>query len=151
MDELQHDQSAWHKKADFVIAAKIEDEVWSEEYSHEQLMAKKLGPNLYKVCSIPFALYNINLDDKVSLDEEFNIKRVIERGNYCSFRIATKDSDQQHAILKLLNQKYAVEQETFSDQLTAVAVPRKIANEVSGTLLNAEEEKNIIAYETLAS
>lgn len=148
-DELQHTSPAWKSKADFVVGAKIDDPTWAEHYPYEQLAVAERDNRRYIVCCIPFALYNICLGDYVTVDDEFNINKVVERSDYVGFRVATDSIDDQDALLHSLHD-FEVAVERHSDFLLALAVSNAVdGKRLAVRLQVAEDEKLIVQYETI--
>lgn len=148
--EIQHFEPAWRKKADYAIGMEISDETWREEHTWEQMAARQVSEKTFEVCCIPFALYDICIGDIVEVDDHLNVTRVVERGGYTGFRIATSNKAGQAKILKILLSLGSIPQEAYSDKLLAVASndPAEI-QAIADILLTAENNRTIMAYETI--
>lgn len=84
---LVHLNPILRDEADFIINAIVED----DEKRYEQLWVKMIDDDVYRVCCIPFFLYDIALGDVVSTkrqgDKLYLLDKVIEKSGHHSFRI----------------------------------------------------------------
>lgn len=55
--------------------------------SREQLWARKLGDGRFEVCCVPYLLYDVELGDVITLDEDGMLAEVVERSGRFVFRI----------------------------------------------------------------
>jgi len=147
--DLQHPNPALKDQADYVIGARIEDDIWSKQYDFEQLAAKKIDDSTFMICCIPFALYDITIGDLVEVDDELNVIKVVKVSDHVAFRIATKSATQQASLLELLSSMSA-NYEVFSDNLIAVDVDNNIdGSNLADKLAELEDSKQIVEYETI--
>lgn len=147
--ELQHNNPAWKHKANFIIGVKIEDEIWSEQYSFEQLAVREDSDGTYELCCIPFAVYDLSLGDYVTVNSSNNVTAVTKASNQIGFRIATKDKYQQQSLLNYL-EKFKVYSEIFSEKLNVISTEDdSIAKEMAGLLNLLEFKQEIMEYETI--
>ena len=68
----------------------------------EQFWARKIAPNRYQICCIPFFSYGIALGDEVETDSECTITRVSERAGHRTLCVAVADEhkvDSMHRFL----------------------------------------------------
>jgi hypothetical protein len=82
----QHDTPVWRERADFIIGARLD-----EPGKWEQLWARRLGPNLFELCCIPFLTYGLALGDVVETEaqsgHEYLIARVAEPSGRFAMRV----------------------------------------------------------------
>ncbi|MDB5337689.1 MAG: hypothetical protein JWN70_3308 [Planctomycetaceae bacterium] len=61
---FRHEQPAWADQVDFVINAVVDN--GPEVQSFEQLMVHRIDVSTFRICCIPFFLYDVMLGDVVS-------------------------------------------------------------------------------------
>src|SRR6185312_6187921 len=68
-----HHQPVWRSRANFIVAAKVDDTHW------EQLWTQRLEHNQYLICCIPFFVYDLALGDVVSTQPRDSKQYVVEQ------------------------------------------------------------------------
>lgn len=83
--EAVHECPIWKDKVDFIIASHLG---WDDGRSQwEQIPSRRLGPNQFEVCCIPFFASNICLGDIVETNDEFTIVSVNVNSGHTTFRV----------------------------------------------------------------
>jgi Domain of unknown function (DUF4265) len=78
-----HQTPVWKDRADFIINTIVEQEpdgrkVW------EQLWSEQTDENLFRLCCIPFFVYELNLGDEFETHNEGGQRHVVNRIVRCS-------------------------------------------------------------------
>lgn len=139
-----HAMSPWLGDADVVVSAP------TEAGGVEYLPAKRLDVNAFKICCVPFEVYDIDQGDVVECTSEGLVRRMISKSGSVGFRFR---SDQSHeAVREIVHaiREVGCEVEFAADgSVVAVNVPLRVsASHVSGLLL-AFEEAGLLEYETV--
>ena len=147
-----HENPVWRSEADFIIRAEINPGEIDQKIRWEQLWVMKLATNRYKMCCIPFFLYNLSLGDEVEIEEidnQYVFKRVVKKSGRYTFRIWFMSNDKKDEIAKTLKDMGCLLEWRFkSGNLLAVDMAKKDhAQEVADYLIQLEEQK-ILEYET---
>jgi hypothetical protein len=83
---VQHATPVWRERADFLIAARLD-----EPGKWEQLWARQLGPDRFELCCIPFMTYGLALGDVVETEaqdgHEHLVARVAEPSGRLTMRV----------------------------------------------------------------
>jgi Domain of unknown function (DUF4265) len=98
-----HSNPVWRDEADFLIAAELDPEACRQE----QLWAKKMAPQEFKLCCIPFFTYGYALGDVVETTRDFVIiKRIISSGRkLVRFWLRNTTEDARRRFIELLNER----------------------------------------------
>lgn len=88
-DQIQHPNPVWRQRADYIIAATVDDR--ERPGRTEQLWARALSGHQYELCCIPFFLYGLSLGDLVETDSDHLVSRVVERSGRATFRAVLAD------------------------------------------------------------
>ena len=98
-----HSNPAWRDEADFLIAAELDPEACRQE----QLWAKKMAPQEFKLCCIPFFTYGYALGDVVETTCDYVIiKRIISSGRkLVRFWLRNTTEDARRRFIELLNER----------------------------------------------
>lgn len=147
-----HGETMWaqHKVpvrgADWVIAVDLAPHGLSGDF--EQLWARKLDVNLFKVCSVPFLAYGIALDDHVETTNENLVRKVVACAGHKTLRIAILKKariDELHAVIHgWLHQRHSLH-EWYSGAYVAVDLPpsEKLSREDSDWLDSLERAADV--------
>ena len=140
-----HPDPVWRERANFIIAAPIEE---GGDTTTEQLWSKRIADHRFQICCIPFWVYDLALGDLVETDEAYLVKRVVEWSGRFPFRIWFGESfhprgeiaEELHAMGALL--------EWSSTNLLAVdAADDPLAQRIAD-VLHGHEQRGRLRYET---
>jgi hypothetical protein len=88
LEFVVHLSPVWREHANFIIDARIEEAGLPRRY--EQLWARKVDDNHFKICCIPFFVYDLSLGDEVATnaqgDRQYVIESVVKPSNRFTFR-----------------------------------------------------------------
>jgi hypothetical protein len=138
-----HPAPVWREEANFLFRADNDaDDVT------EQIWAKKEGHLRYRVCCIPFMIYDLALGDLVETDDHYLLKRVLERSGRWVFRAFIDNPSTDHvqflADLRAVGALY----ENASPRLYSIdACDEQLAQKVADYLF-VREGKGELVYET---
>lgn len=145
-----HPRSTAPRHADSLISAIVPPIDGVNEECWERLWAKKVGQNQYRVCSIPFYLYDLHLDDEVETNTDGLVTRVTRSANHYTFRALFKATGRPSARRDLRSEinRIGLRVEWRSENLVAIdAATAESAQEIADFLLDAEEAGDL-EYET---
>lgn len=137
----------WRDKSNFIIGAPIEAN--DDGVSGEQLWAHQLGERLFRICCIPFFVYDLALDDVVETDADFEVIRVVTRSGRYVFRVYfnTPDSTYRDGITARLAQAGSLLVWSSANLLAVDAEDESAAARVADFLWQ-EEQTGKLVYET---
>lgn len=133
----------------------VSSAVWSDDYKYEELYIRQTKQGQGEICCVPLLVYDLNLGDIISFDKNHILKKKIKDNGHYGFRIAAEhnqsDMDQYAEIIdELKKTSDSVSIEFNSHSLFGVDVPtEQQAQEIAAYLESLEENKKIIAYETI--
>lgn len=136
----------WRDQSDFVLMATLD-----EPDHYEQLWVRRIADDQFKVCCIPFFLYDVCLADLVTADStgenQFVISGVIGDSGRYVFRAYSSDTVEMRAVQDWCDRRgYLTER--FSESLIAVdASNREQAQDVADQF-SALEVAGRIQWET---
>jgi Domain of unknown function (DUF4265) len=147
-----HQTPVWKYRANFIIDMIVEEEpdgrkVW------EQLWSEETGENLFKLCCIPFFVYDLNFGDEVETrseaEQRYVVNRVVKRSEHYTFRVWFGGSDNPAARDEVMDE---VERqgwlfEWYSKNLLAISVEFARAQDVAD-YLHGHQMSGAFAYET---
>jgi hypothetical protein len=77
---VAHHDPVWRERSNFIINAELPEKDWPRRF--DQLFARRAGDDLFEVCCIPFALYDVALGDIVTVrpsdDRKFVVRDVVK-------------------------------------------------------------------------
>lgn len=79
-----HTDPVWRERSNFILNARLPERDAPRKF--EQLFTRRVADGRFQLCCIPFALYNVALDDVVTTDDDHVLTRVVESGRYV-FRV----------------------------------------------------------------
>lgn len=143
-----HEKPAWRKEANFIIHAGI------EQGRLEQLWARQLGENRFRVCCIPFFVYDLALGDEVetgpSGDKQYVLQRVVKPSTHYTFRVwfgLASDPMVRHQV-EFEATQLGCRFEWFSDNLMALDAPGYAVAQQLAAFLKKEQDEGQLTYET---
>jgi len=151
-DFAPHGNPVWREQSDFIIHAAIPD---SESPRWEQLWVQRLDENEFRICCIPFFIYDLALGDVVSVREttqfRFLFDRVLKPSGHTVFRVWLGDSsdDPKGLIHSIANVGGLVER--YSDNLFGVDVYGAEQTREMANFLESLERAKALVFETGAS
>lgn len=83
--EAIHENPVWREKANFIIAAYLGEKDGRQQW--EQLWAAQLEAHRFRICCIPFFVYDLGLGDEVETDSNFVVERVVKSAGGYPFRV----------------------------------------------------------------
>jgi hypothetical protein len=139
----------WGDEANYLIFAEfsIFDH---KEIKQEQLWCRQLSEYTFKICCIPFFVYDISLGDIVETDSIHIITRIIEKSGHFTFRVWFGDSEDIAFRLELTDRitQLGGLVEWSSKNLLAIDAPtEELANSFSDYLFQKEQMGKLI-YES---
>ena len=145
--EAVHPNPAWSAKADFIIAAYLGSEDGRNQW--EQIPCRRLGPDRFEVCCIPFFAANICLGDIVQTNSVFTIVKTLAPSGHVTFRIwlAGQDEPERREILSHIS-RISEHLEWSSHNLLAVSARDHDAVVETAACLQAIEDRFGAPYET---
>jgi len=143
--EVKHAHAAWKNKADTSLKLEIIDSYWQPDFYIEKLEVKKTADNTYKLCCIPFTRTDLNIGDAIKVNGDGAVQ-IVERGNYASFRIATKSKVQQDNTITALKESDVI-YERFNSNLLLVAIEGQKTSELAEILGKLEQDGTILEYQ----
>ena len=137
-----HAEPVWRSLADFIIFANVDGD-------KEQLWAKQLSENTFRICCIPFFVYNISLGDVVETDANYCFTRVIEHSGRFVFRAWMLSESRTFGSLFVKRlEEFGALVEVSSKRLVAIdAMTDQMARDISAWLAELEQSQHI-QYET---
>jgi Domain of unknown function (DUF4265) len=147
---LQHLNPIWGEKANFIIGARLSQDVSETEIRWEQLWSRKISDGIFEICCIPFFVYNISLGDEVRTDAEHWITGVTKPSGHFTFRVWFGDSTNT-TIRDEVNSKVEELQclfEWYSCNLMAIDTPTDSLAKMISNYLQEKEDSGLLTYET---
>lgn len=140
---LTHPEPARRADANYLIQALVPD----DPNTFEQLWVHKLGDDRFRVCCIPFFLYDVAMGDVVEWNDSDRMLRVVERSGSFVFRVwFDPGADQSSTIASLESMGALVERS--SARLIALDAPDDAtASALSGFLVQAGRRGDLV-FET---
>ena len=139
---LVHHYPIWYEQANFLIAAKINQNYQPAIEQWEQLWVQQLPNDRYKICCIPFFTYGLALGDEVEIDETHVVQRVVTNSGYRIFRVWLYDIEIRENLLTTVSKLGCLSEAQVPDgKLIAVATNSQWQTE---QLLNFLRAKNLV-------
>lgn len=88
---VQHTSAVFGGIADSLLLCPINME--SNVKASEQLWAKRIGQQHFRICCIPFYILGLSLDDEVSTTENNEVATVRRKSGHRTLRIAIREGD----------------------------------------------------------
>jgi hypothetical protein len=143
-----HPEPVWRERANFIISAALDKVRW------EQLWARRLGPNRFEICCIPFFAYDLALGDEVetapSNGMQYVVSKVVKPSRRYVFRVWFGDSTDaliRDQVLAWLTSSGCL-LEWSSDNLLSVDVSTQAGAEEVAAYLQKQEDQGLLRYET---
>lgn len=142
--------------ADFAIVARLDAD--GDEAAWEQLLARQLSSELFKICCIPFFVYGLSLGDVVRapLDEKrrYVITEIVEKSGHRTLRVSLRrnalDKHERARLRGVLLESVNAAQggiEFFSGTLLGIDAPTDQSYEAICNELKQRERAGELEYE----
>ncbi len=137
-----HGEPIWRSESNFIIVANVDGE-------KEQLWARQISERTFKICCIPFFVYNLALDDIVETDASYCVTKVVERSGRFVFRVWNRSGDKEYlaSIVRRLEEFGALVERSSESVIAIDTENEQAAKDVSGWLSQLEQAGHI-QYET---
>jgi hypothetical protein len=151
-DVVTHHRPVWRHRADFILSARIEDEILREQWRREQLWGRRVADNVFELCCIPFFVPDLALGDEVETapegDRQYVVRRVIRRSGRRAFQIWFQDPAARTRLEEdLANMGCLIERRFEGSNLLAVdAADEDLASRVL-LLLERAQDRGEIDYQ----
>ncbi len=143
--EAVHRDPVWRQRSNFIIFAEIPN---NGDTKTEQLWARQIGSDRFEICCIPFFLYDLSLGDVVGTDDDYMVRRVIERSGRYVFRVwFGESSGSSDEILEEIKALGALTEWSSPNLLAIDAMDQEQAKVIASYLARREREKRLM-YET---
>ncbi len=147
-----HPNPVWRDRADFIIHAEVGGRDPARRF--EQLWTRRVGPNRFEICCIPFFAYDLALGDEVETaarsGRQFLLSRVIIPSGHYTFRVwfgeSSHPSSRDEVVRELA--RLGCELEWSSENLVAVDAPSVEVAQGAADLLLDHERQGHLVYET---
>jgi hypothetical protein len=144
----QHETPAWRDRANFMIGARLD-----EPGKWEQLWARRLGPNRFELCCIPFMTYGLALGDVVETerydDREYIVANVVEPSGHYAMRVWFLDTSIADEVAARLSSAGALlEWRGHWSRLLAVDAADEAMTHVVAETLRPYEQAGQLNFET---
>ena len=144
--EAVHLSPVWRDKADYIFASHIGVQDGKNQW--EQLWGKRVSPQTYILCCIPFFVRNVSLGDEVETDVDATLSRVLKRSGQITFRVwfggrpAALRDEVVHEVTAM-----EVLSEWYSNDLLGLSTPRAWAPRLAD-YLEMQASLSLLVYET---
>ena len=147
MREAVHASPVWRDRSNFVIGATVDPA--GTDVTSEQLWARKSDDGTFEVCCIPFFAYDLALGDRVLVDDEYNVVRVVWPSGRYVFRVYL-DQDQQRDAPRLEDwlRSHDLLFEWSSASLVSIDAPDLPSAQALGAALLEREQRGELLMET---
>ena len=137
-----HEEPIWRSESNFIIVADVDGE-------REQLWARQVSEHTFKICCIPFFVYNLALGDIVETDASYCVTKVVERSGRFVFRVVNSSGSKSslESIVKRLEEFGALVERSSESMIAIDTENEQAAKDVSGWLSQLELDGHI-QYET---
>lgn len=153
MDELKkHPQPVWGERADFALQLRIEtgNPTLDNPPRYEELPVQSLGDGFYRICCVPFFLYDLALGDVLKIGDG-QLQGVADESGHHTFRAYFGRAFMPAARSVLIDELAimpGVVTEWYSDDLLGLSAENDaVANELSRWLETAMS-RGQLQYET---
>jgi len=145
-----HDTPAKLQCADHLVRIDLEDHGMPGRF--EQLWARKLDGRNFEICCVPFFAYDIALGDIVETDNEFTVRRVVDKSGHKVIRVAVVNegaAQKLHPILHEWVESTRLLYEWHGAGYLAIDVPEERAQSIDIRLLSDLAKRGEVYFETL--
>jgi hypothetical protein len=145
---VQHETPVWRDRADFIIGAPLD-----EPGKWEQLWARRVAPNRFELCCIPFMTYGLALGDVVETEakdgHDHFVTREAERSGRFAMRVWLLDTSVADQVADRLTGVGALlERRAKWSRLLAVDAADEAMTYAIGDVLRPYEEAGQLSFET---
>jgi hypothetical protein len=150
-DTVVHEHPVWRERANFIVAARIDPPPDYARWRWEQLWARQVAGNRFRLCCIPFFIYNMALDDEVETGEgtHYEITRVINPSGRYTFRAWFHNSDVRREVADELERLGCLlEWRSVRGNLLAIDAASDIQAQATADFLWQREQLGHLTYET---
>lgn len=137
-----HEEPMWRSESNFIIFANVDGE-------REQLWARQVSESIFKICCIPFFVYNLALGDIVETDASYCVTKVVERSGRFIFRVLNRSGNTNYlaSLVQRLEEFGALVERSSESMIAIDTENEQMAKDVSGWLSRLEQDGHI-QYET---
>jgi hypothetical protein len=127
LDVVTHESPAWRERANFIIAARLDEDANKEGLVWEQLWARELGENIFEICCIPFFSYGLALGDIVET-RPYDAKRYVvssrlkTKGHF-TLRVWFQNQIEESLLESISSSGFAVERRYKTGRLVSIDAP----------------------------
>lgn len=151
-DTIVHQQPVWRERANFIVAARLEESGPAQRWRWEQLWARQTGENRFEVCCIPFFIYDLNLADEVETNLEgtkYVISKVLKQSGRFTFRAWVSPGASRNLIIEEITALgYLLEERWPESRLIAVDAADQEKAQALADLLQDKQHQGLLKYET---
>ena len=151
-DTVVHHQPVWRERANFIIAARLEQSSPDQRWNWEQLWARQIGENRFEVCCIPFFAYDLNLADEVettNVEKKYVVNTVLKESGRFTFRAwFSPKAAREELIAELTGLGYLLEERWQGSRLIAIDAADKEKAQGLADLLHDKQRQGLLNYET---
>ncbi len=152
-DTVVHQQPVWRERANFIIAARLEQSSPDERWRWEQLWARQTGDNRFEVCCIPFFVYDLALADEVETHElevkQFIVRNVLNPSGRFTFRAWFSPKGLRDQIIEeITGLGYLFEERWPGSRLITIDAADQIKAQDLADLLHDKQQQGLLRYET---
>ena len=152
-DTVVHNEPAWRERANFIIAAPLEESGSEQKLRWEQLWAKQLDANRFEVCCIPFFIYDVDLGDEFETTDletkKYVLSRVLKKSGRFTFRVWFSPAAKRDQIVKEIRDLgYLIEERWPGSRLLAIDAADEVSAKTLANLLHEKQVQGHLTYET---
>lgn len=143
-----HVNPVWREQAGFLIQAKVSDP--ESPFEYEQLWVRRLAPDKFEVCCIPFFLYGIALGDVVSAEApNYILSSVSSPSTRVEFRAWFSTVYQVDERIALTDRagELGCAIEWYSERLLGLSAPESVSAGQLEEALVAAEQQGLLTFE----
>jgi len=153
IDTIVHENPVWRERANFIIAAKIDPEPTDRRWRWEQLWARQVTENVFRLCCIPFFVYDLALGDEVETthreERRYVVQQVIKPSGHYTFRAWFYDSSVRREVAgELAGLGCLMEWRSSYSNLLAVDAASDDQAQMVADFLFRKEQLELLTYET---
>lgn len=145
--EAVHRDPIWRDRADFIIAIAIDP--GSTSIATEQLWVRRVDDRHFELCCIPFFAYDVALGDRVEVDADFLVRRVVHPSGRYVFRVhfVRPESRFRDEVVRELTERGALVEWSSAGMFAVDAQDARHAQQIADYLAQ-QEHLGRLAYET---
>ena len=149
---ITHDFPVWREKANFILAAHLDDPDVPKKWKWEQIWARQIQDNVFEICCIPFVTYGLALGDLVGTEplneRTFVINKVLEKKGHTTYRIWFLDMDKWKSVTEAVRDLgCSVEIRWEKSKLIAIDAPTDEIAKLLNVYVRELEADGVAKYE----